>query len=369
MRKQHINFRAEEVNFVTGRWNAVEPVSLIGVGSVGKSNLLHHLADPDVHKKYMEEHATNFKSIILDPYLLGPLPVDSPNISQHTVWAGLELIMHRLYMAFYSSDMLPDEDKQRFFDLYQTLQNGSNPLFAYMGVRYLELGLRVLFDNDIRLVLMFDEFEEFLRLMPYKFFQTLRGLRDTYKSRLTFLIFTRSSLPVLLDEYDIDYLAIEPFIELFNDNVQYVGPYNEQDAMFMLHSLIRRNPRMVYHDYYDQFLLNVSGRFAGILRASFRALDYLGTIHPNDINNEAIIQKMASRSSVKAECRTIWMSLSDIEQEVLKAVAQLADYHNSEAFEEGIKMLLQKRLLTIHRNTQTLAIEPPVFKFFVQSDP
>lgn len=369
MRKQHINFRKEEVGFITDRWKAVEPVSLIGVGSVGKSNLLHHLADPDVHKKYLEESAQSFKSIIIDPYLLGPIPHDAPNVEQYKVWAGMELIMHRLYMAFYASDMLNDYDMQRFFELYQALQNGNNPLFAYMGLRYLELGLKVLFDNKIRLVLMFDEFEEFLKNMPYKFFQTLRGLRDNYKSQLTFLIFTRNTLPLLIDQHDIDYLSIEPFVELFNDNVQYVGPYNEQDAMFMLHSLIRRNPKISYQDHLYEFLLYASGRFAGILRASFRVLDSLGSIQPADIQDEDLIKKLSSRSAVRTECRTIWFSLSPIEQQVLRAVAQLATYNNSEAFDEGIKMLLQKRLLTIHRHNETLAIEPPVFKYFVQTDP
>ena len=47
MRKQPLEFRKEEVSYVMKRWQAAESCALIGVGSVGKTNLLQHLIDPD----------------------------------------------------------------------------------------------------------------------------------------------------------------------------------------------------------------------------------------------------------------------------------------------------------------------------------
>ena len=369
MRKQHLSFRHDEVSYITKRWKAVENVSLVGVGSVGKSNLLHHLTDNDVHLEYLKEPSKDFNTIIIAPYFLGPLPAGGNNTEQYKCWAGIELIMHRLYMAFYPFNFLNEEDAQRFFELYQALQNGNNPLFAYMGLRYLELGLKILFDNNIRIVLMFDEFDEFLNVMPATFFQILRGIRDNYKNNLTFLTFTRTPLPVLVNRLNIDYYSIEPFIELFTDNVLYVGPYNDDDALTMLNILMKRNSENVYPDHILRFLLHASGKFAGIIRASFRALESLGHIHPQDIYDETLIQKLSQRTSVKTESKTIWLSLSPIEQQVLKTVAQLATYTESEMFDEAIKMLLQKRLLTIDRNSETLTITPPIFKHFIQTNP
>ena len=43
MRKQAADFRKEEVSYVMKRWQGAESCSLVGVGSVGKSNLIHHL--------------------------------------------------------------------------------------------------------------------------------------------------------------------------------------------------------------------------------------------------------------------------------------------------------------------------------------
>ena len=370
MRKQRVNFRHDEVSFITKRWKAAESISLVGVGSVGKSNLLHHLTDKDVHLKYLiNDSSDKIGTIILAPYFLGPLPSEGSNTDQYKCWAGIELIMHRLYMAFYPFDFLDEHDAQRFFELYQALQNGNNPIFAYMGLRYLELGLKILFDNNIHIVLMFDEFDEFLSIMPYKFFQILRGLRDTYKTNLTFLTFTRSTLPVLVDRLNINYDSIEPFIELFTDNVLYVGPYNDEDALSMLNILIKRDVNKSQPDHILRFLLYASGKFAGIMRASFRVLDSLGQIEPQYIYDENLIRKLSQRTPVKTESKTIWLSLSPIEQHVLKAVAEIAPYTNSEAFDEAIKMLLQKRLLTLDRTSETLSIAPPVFKHFIKTDP
>jgi hypothetical protein len=369
MRKQHLGFRHDEVSYITKRWKSLENMSLVGVGSVGKSNLLHHLTDKDVHRKYFNTPSQDVNTIILAPYFLGPLPLDGNNTEQYKCWAGIELIMHRLYMAFYPFEFLKDEDAQRFFELYQALQNGNNPLFAYMGLRYLELGLKILFDNNIRIVLMFDEFDEFLSIMPSKFFQILRGIRDNYKNNLLFLTFTRTPLPTLVNRLNIDYYSIEPFVELFTDNILYVGPYNDEDALAMLNVLIKRNPENIYPDHVLNFLLHASGRFAGIMRASFRVLESLGSIHPQNIYDESLIQRLSQRTSVKVESKTIWLSLSSIEQQVLKTVAQLETYTESATFDKAIKELLQKRLLTVDRATETLTITPPIFRHFIHTNP
>ena len=369
MRKQNLNFRHEEVTYIMDRWKAMEPVSLVGVGSIGKSNLLHHLTDAEVRQKHLGQSAQQYQIIVIDPHLLGPLPTVGDHKDQFRCWAGLELIMHRLYMTLYPFDSLSQEDVERFYELYQALQNGNNPLFAYMGLRYLELALKILFDHNVNIIIMFDEFDELLRVLPPKFFQILRGIRDNYKTHLTYLTFTRRTLDILVSQMEIDYFAIEPFIELFNDNVYYVGPYNEQDALFMLNTLVKRNPKISYPDHIYDFLMASSGRFAGIMRASFRLLGHLGTIASNDIHNEEITKKLSKMTPIIAECKTIWMSLSSIEQQVLKAVARLTDYDNSLAYDEAIKMLLQKQLLKINRDSETLMIEPPLFYHYVQSDP
>jgi len=369
MREQHENFRIEEVRYVTNRWKSPESVSLIGVGSVGKSNLLQHLTQHKLYRQHLGVTQHQFQAVIIDPFLLGAMPSSkSENSEQFACWAGIELIMHRLYMSFFPFDFLSDRDAQYFDDLYAMLQDGNNPLSLYMGLRRLELTLKLLFNNGLQIVLMFDEFEEFLNVMPYRFFQMLRGLRDTYKSHLAFLTFTRNTFPILIEQHEINYYKIEPFIELFTDNILFVGPYNDFDARLMLENLAHRNPHIKYTPKDHTLILHITGKFAGLLRATYRVLGELNEAKSKDeINEEQIIYKVSQKASVRTECKTIWLSLSELEREILRAVARLSAYHDSEQHEDAIRILIQKKLLTFNNNK--LEIVPPLFRQFVYSNP
>lgn len=371
-RSQPITFRQEEVGYVMERWRASESCSLIGVGSVGKSNLLQHLADPEVQSYYMKDVAQGktFKAIIIDPSMLGPLPSDTPDAEQVRCWAGYELMMHRLFLAFYPFDILGPDDARVFYETYQTLQDGTNPLYAYMGLRYFELGLELFMKRGIQIVFMFDEFEEMLREMPVKFFLTLRGIRDSNKNQLSYLTFTRASLAEVAESFGMHPLDIEPFAELFTDNVYYVGPYNESDARDMLGLLSRRNNR-TYDDYTSNFLLWATGRYAGLLRSGFRALESVGTLDADTVmtKGDQIVRQLALKRAVRVECKTIWASLTPLEQLILRqlAVAEPKLDINDLAVKQAFATLTQKRLVRIQGNR--LTIEPPVFSAFVATDP
>lgn len=372
-RSQSMEFRQQEVGYVMERWRAGDSCSLVGVGSVGKSNLLQHLSDETVQSFYMKDVAggKSFKAIIIDPSLLGPLPsngsIDSDAIR---CWAGYELMMHRLFLAFYPFNNLTADDARIFYDTYQALQDGTNPLYAYMGLRYFELGLEIFMKQGTQIVFMFDEFEEMLKQLPVKFFLTLRGLRDANKKSLSYLTFTRSPLPQLVKKFGIDALEIEPFTELFNDNVIYVGPYNEVDARNMVNDLTKRNDRK-YEPYAIDFLLWATGRYAGLLRSSFRALDSLGVLDANTVmtRSEQLLNELVSRRAVRSECETIWKSLSEDERKMLQEFASNRPNVDPNKYEvqQIFALLQQKQLLKVQGNR--VIIDPPLFQAFVKSGP
>lgn len=370
-RTQSIEFRQEEVGYVMQRWRASESCSLVGVGSIGKSNLLQHLSNPEVQNFYMNDVAGGqiFKSIIIDPSLLGALPTENATESEVVrCWAGYELMMHRMFLAFYPFNMLSSDDAQLFYETYQALQDGTNPLYAYMGLRYFELGLEIIMKQGIQIVFMFDEFEEMLKQLPVKFFLTLRGLRDVNKRSLSYLTFTRSPLSNLTKQLGINDLDIEPFTELFNDNVVYIGPYNEFDGRKMAQELGERNNRK-YETYTLDFLLWATGRYAGLLRACFRILESLGELDANTImtQSERLVNDIASRRSISTECTTIWMSLSRDEQNMLKEFSSTRPNVDSSNLEtqQTYAQLEQKQLLKVKGNR--IVINPPIFQSFIRS--
>lgn len=367
-RKLPLEFRKDEVDYIAQRWKAGVSSSVVGLGSVGKSNFIQHLMDAEVQAHYLGAEAEKLKTIVIDSNMLGPLPSPGPESEQLRCWAGYELLMHRLFLAFYPFDMLEADDARRFYAAYQSLQDGSNPLYAYMSLRYFELGLEFFFRIGHRIIFLFDEFDELLRILPVKFFQTLRGVRDLHKHQLQFVTFTRSPLPLLVERLSIDPLAIEPFAELFTDNVLYLGPYSEKDGRRMVEELGRRRGQ-THSEHVLSLLMGATGRYAGLLRAGFNLLETLGSVNMDEQSVESFASLLAAKMPMRTECMTIWTSLSPSEQVVLKAVARLAPYNVTAETELAVTMLVQKKLLRLNKTQQKLEIEPPVFRAFIAEHP
>ena len=368
-RTQPLDYRQEEVGRIMERWRASESCSLVGVGSVGKSNLMQHLANPKVQQEYMKEtNVENFRAIIIDPSMLGPLPTKGDDYEQIGCWVGYELMMHRMFMAFHQGGLLDTQEMARFTEIYETLQDGTNPLYAYMGLRYFELGLDILMNKGIQIVFMFDEFEEMFRNLPIKFFLTLRGLRDANKKQLSYLTFTRMPLPAVVEAEKKDALKVEEFIELFTDNVFFIGPYNPRDAHRMVDELVKRNNK-VYEEYVKDFLVWATGGFAGLMRASFRMLETIPNLNLSAVmtNGPALAMELSKKQPVRTECKTIWLSLSEAERHVLKVAVGRAAFQRDAKNDLAAEYLVRKKLLKNENNQ--LAIQPPIFHYFIADDP
>jgi hypothetical protein len=361
-RQYRLDFRREECAYVFERIKASRSCSLVGIGSVGKTNLIAHIVNPLVSAHYLgQETADRVRLITIDANMLAVLH-DHQHDAAWCAWSGFELLMHRLFMAFYPFAQFSESDAHAFYSAYQSLQDGRNPLFTQMALRYFELGLSLILRNGYRVVFILDEFESLLTGMPIQFFLALRGLRDSYKSSLSFITFSRAPLPALLDRFSIDSLLIEPFIELFNDYVRFIGPYNLTDAHEMLSGVAQRGERP-FSEPLAMLVMEASGRYAGLMRAMWATLDAMPQYTPDHV--DALIDVMVRRKAVRLECDVIWESLSSQEQDVLRAVAKQVQYTAVPESEEVVGFLLQKRLLKLEKSRTALIIEPPIFRHYV----
>jgi len=363
-RQYRLEFRKEDSIYIFDRIRNSTSASLVGVGSIGKSNLIAHLLNPLVHHHYLgAEEATSLSLIRIDANMLVPLSSHAESDDAMRAWSGYELLMHRMYLSYHPFHLLDNEEKEQFYQLYQALQDGRNPLYASMGLRYLELALTLFVRKGQKIVFLFDEFEHILETLPIKFFLTLRGLRDTYKSQLSFLTFSRSPLPVLVDRMGLDAIEIEPFVELFNDYVRYVGPYNEKDAQEMIATLSERSKVQVSESTITT-LLQVTGRFAGLLRASWKVLESLpsSVLMPPPVT---LASFLIQRKAIQLECQSLWDSLNSSEQMILRTVARLQPAVVMTETEDAVNMLVQKRLLRVNAAKTELQIEPAIFRAYL----
>jgi hypothetical protein len=334
MRSYAPDFRLEETTAILTATARAKSVSVIGTASIGKSNFVQHL----LARLNVVDAPRPILPVLLDANLL-PVMTDDESVR---CWAGHELIMHRLYVSAYPFTML-DTEADVLFQTYQRLQDGRNPLYAHMGVRYLELALKLFFHRDYHVVLIFDEFESFMQMMPPQFFLHLRGLRDMHKLHLSYITFSRTTLPRLCTRYQLDADTLEPFIELFNDGQMSLGPYTFHDAQPMLQTM--PNAHYIY---------SITGGFAGLMRAVIEALRSSKFVSSEQIPLNGLIKYQ----SIAAECEILMRTLDADEREVLRRIRHGAALNKSEV----VDLLINKRLLDAN-----LQIQPPLLAEYLNS--
>lgn len=366
--QRDISFRSDEISYILSRIKAGDSCSIVGVGSVGKTNLLRHLLQKKTQTYHLGDEAQDITLVLVDPNtMLDPLPLrgasDAGSEGLRSSWAGYEVMAHRLYRAFYPFEGLGADDIKKIGYLYDQFRDGNNPLIAHLGLRYLEHMLELLFSVPApsgkmrKIAIIFDEFEEMLANLPVRFFQTLRGLRDVYKYHLTYLTFTRRALPHIIEELEYDRPGLESFVELFTDGTLYLGPYSESDARAMLERLAER--KEIHHPKsFRDFLLRASGGHAGLLRASFS----LATKIAVNTRERDAMRFLVNSSAIQDECLTIWDSLTRDERLLLK---QLRDHPELLEEKEDVVALLKEKKLLAANDNGALEIAPPLFREYV----
>lgn len=364
-RRYPLDYRLEEVNYLMRRWRTGASVSIVGVGSSGKTNLLQHVLEPVTRQHFLKHEATVIIPIVIDANLLGPVPTQTP-FDAHSLrcWSLYELMLHQLYLGLYPFSSLSGEAVEQILRAYRALHDGRDPNLAYMALRYFELAIDTVVRSGIRVVFIFDEFEETLRRTPGEAFRALRALRDEHKRSISYTALSRAPLPVLITQFNLSAAEIEPFIELFSDDVLFLGAFSDRDAQRFLSEWNTR-----YGDPLSPELLNaiyrITGGHAGLMRAAFHYL--------RDLNSQAgsvttlDVDQILTSPALLWESETIWKGLSPMEQDVLKAVIQRVNYNITEETETAVSLLIRRRLLVVDRQTNTLNIQPPIFAHFLRS--
>jgi len=346
-------------------WNAGECASIVGVGSAGKSNLIAFLTQRE--STLPTGNGPELLIVNVDANLLAPLPRGANDADLMRTWAGFELILHRLFMALHPFEQLSERDAQGFFDAYQHLQDATNPLYASLAPRYFELAIRYLFRNGLRLVLLFDEFELLLAAMPSQFFQILRGLRDAHKGQLIYTTLSRAALPTLVARQPSHPLELEAFVELFHDNVIYLGPYSAADAQQMIRELTTRRGLSWSPEQSEQ-VLTLTGRFPGLLRACLGVIGRLEAEERAGLSDGALAQRVLGFPQVRNETESIWNSLAEAEQQVIRSAAHRAGVPITPDTAAAVHMLVHKQLIRPDWEQAVLEIQPMLFRLYVEQE-
>lgn len=309
-----LSLRATEVDRIISILQAGDSCSLVGIGSVGKSNLLRFLQQEDLRRTKLGKERNKF----LFAY------IDANKLLQQSDWGLYELMLHQL-LTVLSSKKIDSEILQAVDNLYVRATESTT---QHLALRYLDRAISTTCGRlKFRLVFLFDEFDHLCRILPSPTFAALRALRDDNKNFLMYVIATRVDLRRLSNSK----ADIEAFEELVTPNTIWLMAYSEVDARLMLHRLTERHHVKTMNEASIRQILVKTGGHPGLIKATFNML------YEKSTNLENI--KWTDRQ-IQDECQRIWHSLSEDEQ---TALANLASSDKAYVTSPEIMERLQKK--------------------------
>lgn len=378
-----VDFRRSDLEAIFGHIHAGQSIEVIGVGSVGKSNLVRQMQRRDVQEHYLyqaRQEQSHCVFITLDANsLLEPIP-SAFDPKTPSSWPGYELLTSRLLKAVMENELVrhitnpndpahPDSLWSMYHRLWPDSTHGGNNAYS-IAYRYIEDLVQRIFvgaNRPIRLIFIFDEFEKFLEELPTRFFQSLRSLRDQYKDRVVYMTTTRQIIPLLIppDKHK-DY---EPFYELFVTSRHFLLPYRPSDTEQTFKRLSARRDQPPPPANLREQLLAVTGGHAGLLRAAFTAWSQQVRFADNMSDTE-VVSTLLSVQAIQDECKTIWGSLSHQEQEILFEMVraqQRKQRTDIRPYNPFAYLLIRKGMLLESTSMGFDNIRPPIFAAFLLS--
>ncbi len=326
------NYQQLDVRAALFTLNVGESCALIGIGSVGKSNLLRHMIRPPVKEFHLGENAAALILVLLDSHSMVALEGKALGCCGKT-WAGFELMLSRLHraMSALADQGFAEVEQAKLHDLGTRLLKYHHKMFspvpavAQSGLRHLEQSVyRVLnaYENW-QIAFLFDEIESF-RVLPPEFFVGLRGLRDDFKNRVMYLATGQTELDAVFAataQSAQERRLYGNFVELFRANTYYINPLDEESAraLFQLLTNVYHLGPILAPDAADDLfrsLFEITGGHAGLLRRGFRpTIRYWREGCPGKL-----LDALLADESTCQECQEIIDSLTEPEKQCLREI-------------------------------------------------
>jgi hypothetical protein len=247
-------------------------------------------------------------------------------VSTGPAWPGYEMMLdrlrRRLATMFRENGLLQQgQDLLNFVAACHERLFEPTPLVTQAGSRPLEDALAAVlnFNNQMRVVFMFDQIEAFTHLSP-DFWQALRALRDEYAGRCMFLAASRRPMATLLQVQSGD--ALPPaFVSMFEGFIRHTNRLDGPSTRAVIEALEQRYSLSLAGDLLRSLSYTV-GRHPGLLRCGFQVATSLD--ESAGMSDEAFLDLLLLDDAIQAECRAIYDSLTPAAQLLLREIVSHA---------------------------------------------
>lgn len=237
-------YRREEMETIAGWFVAGESGSVVGLPGVGRSTLLAYL-----------HHRRDALAAYLPPaFSPAVIPVDLNILPDYSVATLYRVILRAFYQTRGQFAESLQQTIARHYQQNKAMQDPFPPQSAL-------LDLLTLFQaRGTRVVWMLNRFGKFCAIATPEMIRTLRGLRDSFKDTLCYVVGLMHEIPYLPEK-----AVLDPLYEILDVNVCWVGPLREPDARAMLErELERADPQPAEEDVV--ILLDLTGSYPALIR-------------------------------------------------------------------------------------------------------
>jgi hypothetical protein len=321
-----------------------ESVSIIGVGSSGKSNVARHIVRPDARAACLGSRAAGMHGALVDfTQFVSP----SPAAFYKQLLGGLQAFVDGPHAPPGVVALRPVMEAA----LDKVLDSDSAERVQHQLKRMLAA---VLNSGDVRqLFLVLDDFDQALKRTPTDAINSLRGLRDNHKNQLMYVVVSRLEIGQHVDE-----TQIEDFAEIVTPVTIPVGLFAPEDAAFAADELIGRwNLSGRIDPTARQNIIQWSGGHPGLLKAILHVATQKTML---DFSARDTLDKLCGHRDTDPECQRIWDSLDESEHQTL-----IAAFSGGSADRRLAGRLVNKQLLQQRVNGAYIGFSP-IFEHFVR---
>jgi hypothetical protein len=331
--KYPATYRGRQIQILADWIKAGESGSVIGLPGAGKSNLLGFLSHrPDALQQYLSNEFGEVAFIL----------VDLNNLPNHELATFFRVILRALYEAEQSLLALDETLPASIERLYRKVEDKSDSFLSQSALRE----AIVLFQQrDMRLVLVLDPFDQFCQTASTQVLDNLRGLRDSFKATLSYVMGLRHEVTYIRDPEELGELY-----EIVDTHYCWLGAMDEADAQWVV-GQVEAALDKEFAKAQTARLIEVTGGYPALLRAASLWLADCWPVPqldewPSLLLNEPSIQNRLQdlRSGLTGEEEAVlsvlqeaWLIASPrIRQESLKQI--------DEKYLQVLRRLEQKRL-------------------------
>lgn len=239
-------YRAKEMQIIADWILGGESGSVVGLAGCGRSNLLNFLSyRPEMLSFY---YPSNADPVALIPVDLNHLPANNSSTLYRVLLRSFYWVRERFHPNV----------RERIARLYLENRATQDPFLSQSALHEMLFTFQA---EQSQVVLVLNHFDRFCQEADPRLLNTLRGLRDSFKETLCFIVGMGQEVAYLSDPS-----VLGDMYELLDSNVCWVGSMTEPDARYVIAQATRTASTPPSEPQINQ-MLALTGNFPVLLKS------------------------------------------------------------------------------------------------------